>query len=294
MFDRLDRGIELLKASWAFLRKHRGLPVFPVLSPIAVLLLLASFVLPMGGMHTLAAQAQPTYHQKALFVLFYVSQCFVMFFFNAALIGAIMMQLDGETPTVSGGLRIAASKLGPIFAYSLIAAPVGLILHLLKERLDFVERLLVGLIGVSWTLATYLVVPVLVLRQRCGPIEAILESAELFKKTWGEGVMGATGIGLLFAIIFGAEVLCGIALVSFARSITDGAFLVVLLEIILVGVVGLTVLVQVTLSAIHHVALFRMPTASAPSRASMAMCWDRLSRRVDATKDGLAEAHRPV
>jgi hypothetical protein len=257
MFDRLERGIELLQASWAFLRKHRGLLVFPVLSSMAVLLLLASFVLPMGGMDTLAAQAEPTYNQKALFVLFYLSQCFVMFFFNAALIGAIMMQLDGETPTVSGGLRIAASKVGPIFVYSLIAATVGLILHLLRERLGFVERLVVGLIGVSWTLATYLVVPVLVFRQRCGPIEAILESAELFKKTWGEGVMGATGLGVVFAIIFLVEALCGIALISFARSVTDGAFLVVLLEIILVGVVALTVLVQVTLSGIYHVALFR-------------------------------------
>jgi hypothetical protein len=257
MFDRLERGIELLQASWAFLRKHRGLLVFPVLSSMAVLLLLASFVLPMGGMDTLAAQAEPTYNQKALFVLFYLCQCFVMFFFNAALIGAIMMQLDGETPTVSGGLRIAASKVGPIFVYSLIAATVGLILHLLRERLGFVERLVVGLIGVSWTLATYLVVPVLVFRQRCGPIEAILESAELFKKTWGEGLMGATGLGVVFAIIFLVEALCGIALISFARSVTDGAFLVVLLEIILVGVVALTVLVQVTLSGIYHVALFR-------------------------------------
>jgi hypothetical protein len=257
MFDRLERGIELLQASWAFLRKHRGLLVFPVLSSMAVLLLLASFVLPMGGMDTLAAQAEPTYNQKALFVLFDLCQCFVMFFFNAALIGAIMMQLDGETPTVSGGLRIAASKVGPIFVYSLIAATVGLILHLLRERLGFVERLVVGLIGVSWTLATYLVVPVLVFRQRCGPIEAILESAELFKKTWGEGLMGATGLGVVFAIIFLVEALCGIALISFARSVTDGAFLVVLLEIILVGVVALTVLVQVTLSGIYHVALFR-------------------------------------
>ena len=257
MFERLERSIELLEASWAFLGKHRGLLVFPVLSSIAVLLLLASFVLPMGGIQALAAQAVPTYPQKTLAFLFYLSQCFVMFFFNAALIGAIMMQLDGETPTVSGGLRIAASKVGPIFAYSLIAGTIGLFLHLLQERLGFVERLVVGLIGVSWTLATYLVVPVLVFRQQCGPIEAILESAELFKKTWGKGDLGAAGLGLVFVVVFVVEAVCGIALVSFARSITHGAFLVVLLEIIGIGVLVLTALVQVTLSGIYHVALFR-------------------------------------
>jgi hypothetical protein len=261
MFDKLDRSIELLKASGAFLLKHRGLLVFPLLSSIAVLLLLASFVLPMGGMHTLAAlsnhQAVLTYNQQTLAFLFYLSQYFVVFFFNAALIGAIMMQLDGETPTVSGSLRIAASKVGPIFAYSLIAATVGLILHLLRERLGFVGRLVVGLIGVSWTLATYLVVPVLVFRQQCGPIEAILESAQLFKKTWGEGAIGAAGLGLVFGIIFVVEALAGIALVSFARSVTHGAFLMVLLEIIGIGVVVLTALVQATLSGIYHVALFR-------------------------------------
>src|ERR1700683_847719 len=257
MFERLERSIELLAASWAFLGKHRGLLVVLVLSSLAVLLLLASFVLPMGGMQALAAHAVPTYHQKTLALLFYLSQCFVMFFFNAALIGAIMMQLDGETPPVSGGLRIAASKVGPIFAYSLIAGTVGPFLHLLQERLGFVERLVVGLVGVSWTLATYLVVPVLVFRQQCGPIEAILESAELFKKTWGEGVLGAAGLGLVFVVVFVVEAVCGIALVSFARSITHGAFLVVLLEIIGIGVLVLTALVQVTLSGIYHVALFR-------------------------------------
>jgi hypothetical protein len=260
MFERLERSIELLKASGAFLGQHRGLLVFPLLSLIALLLLMASFVLPMGGMHALAAlsdqQAVPSYHQKTLAALFYLSQYFVVFFFNAALIGAVMMHLDGETPTVGGGLRIAASKVGPIFAYALIAATVGLILHVLSERVGFVERLVLGLIGMSWTLATYLVVPVLVFRQQCGPIEAILESAELFKKTWGEGAIGEAGLGLAFAVVFAVEALCGVALFSFARSI-HSALLMAELEIIGIGVVVLTALVCATLSGIYHVALFR-------------------------------------
>ena len=261
MFDRLDRSIELLKASGAFLLKHRGLLVFPLLSSIAVLLLLASFVLPMGGMHTLAAlgdhETALSYNQRSLAFLFYLSQYFVVFFFNAALIGAVMMQLDREEPTVSGGLRIAASKLVPILAYSLIAATVGLILQTLRERLGFIGRLVVGLLGVSWTLATYLVVPVLVFRQQCGPIEAIMESAELFKKTWGESAIGQSGLGLVFGVIFVAELLCGFALVGFARSVAHSAFLMILLEVVGIGVVVLTALVQATLSGIYQVALFR-------------------------------------
>ena len=106
----------------------------------------------------------------------------MIFYFNAALVGAAMIRLEGGDPTVSDGLRIANSKLGAILGYAAIAATVGIVLRMIEERLGIVGRWVVGLLGVAFTLATFLVVPLLVSRN-IGPVDAVKESATLLKKT---------------------------------------------------------------------------------------------------------------
>jgi tetratricopeptide (TPR) repeat protein len=74
------------------------------------------------------------------------------------------------------------------------AATVGMVLRAISERAGFLGRLAVGLVGMAWTLATYLAVPVLVTKD-VGPLDAVKESAALFKRTWGEQVVGNFGMG---------------------------------------------------------------------------------------------------
>jgi hypothetical protein len=69
-----------------------------------------------------------------------------------------------------------------------------MIFRAIAERSGFVGRIVVGLVGMAWTLATYLAVPVLVTRD-VGPIDAVKESAQLFRQTWGEQVVGNFGMG---------------------------------------------------------------------------------------------------
>jgi hypothetical protein len=259
MYERLDRSFELLKASSAILLKDRALLVFPLISLLALALIVASFALPLGGIHALNAGSYgqiPIFRRCMTLFLFYLCQYSVIFFFNTALVGAVMMQLDGETPTVGDGLRIALSKVYPILGYAVIAATVGMILRVLQERLGFVGRLIVGFLGVGWTLATYLVVPVLAWRQ-CGPIEAITESAELFKRTWGESAIGEAGLGLAFTFILFGIIGCGAAVFGLAEHVLHSAFLMIVVEIVVIGAVVLTALVHATLSGIYKVALFR-------------------------------------
>src|SRR5690606_3590144 len=123
---------------------------------------------------------------------------------------AAMMRLDGCVPTVPDGLRIARSKWVQILGYAAIAATVGLLLRAIEERAGFVGRIVVGLIGVAWTVATFLTVPVLVARD-VGPVEAVKESATLLGRTWGENLIGNGGLGLvmflanvLVVLVFGA------------------------------------------------------------------------------------------
>src|ERR1035438_4492687 len=263
-FERLDRSFELLKASSAIFLKHRGLLVFPLISSLASVLVVASFAMPLGGMHALGALSG---HAEALqfaqymtAFLFYLSQYFVIFFFNTALVGAVMMQLDGETPTAGDGLRIAVSKIYPILGYAFIAATLGMVLHAIRERVGFVGQFIVGLLGVGWTLATYLVVPVLAWRE-CGPIEAITESAELFKRTWGESAIGEAGLGLAFTVILFGVIGCGAVLIGVAKHALHSAFLMIVMEMVVIAAVVLTALIHATLSGIYKVALFRYARA---------------------------------
>ena len=186
----------LVKASANVLRMDKELMVFPLLSGVATLLIMASFIAPvvaLGGFEILA-RADDTYLGYALGFLFYLIQYTVVFFFNSALVGAALIRLDGGDPTVSDGLAIASKRMGSILGYAVMAATVGMVLRAISERSGILGRIAMGLVGMAWTLATYMAVPVLVTKD-VGPIEAVKESAALFKRTWGEQVVGNFGMG---------------------------------------------------------------------------------------------------
>src|SRR5260221_4037780 len=67
---------------------------------------------------------------------------------------------------------------------------------MIEERVGWLGKFIVGVIGAAWGLATFFVIPVLVYEQ-LGPIEAVKQSAAMFKKTWGERLAGSFSFGLL-------------------------------------------------------------------------------------------------
>lgn len=257
MFERISRSWGLIKASADVLAKDKELLVFPLLSAVCTLLVAAAFVLPALGLGALDGLGKGGVSAGAyvLGFLFYLVQYFVIFFFNSALVGAAMIRLDGGDPTLRDGLRIAAGKALPILGYAAIAATVGLVLRAIQERSGFVGRLVAGVLGVAWTLASFLVVPVLVARD-IGPIDAVKESARLLKKTWGENLVGQGGVGLVFALVFIVLALVGAAAVVAAAS-TGNGMLVVLVSVLLVGALILAGLTQAALSGIYSAALYR-------------------------------------
>src|SRR5262245_22771845 len=204
MFQRLSNSWELVKASAAVLRADKELVVFPIVSAIGTLIVTATFALPLflagmfDSMYVDGKGFQPL--GMAVAFLFYLTQYFVIFFANTALVGAAMIRLQGGDPTVGDGFQIALRRIGPIFGYALISATVGMILRAIAERAGFIGRIVISLIGLAWNLATYLVVPILAVED-VGPIEAIKRSTALLKRTWGEQVVGNAGLGAVFGLI---------------------------------------------------------------------------------------------
>jgi hypothetical protein len=265
MFERLSRSWQLVKASAAVLKQDRKLLLFPLISTMATLAVLTSFVIPVLGWMALGGRGGSghPFASSTLYILgflFYLTQYFVIFFFNAALVAAAMIRLDGGTPTMADGLRHAASRWPAILGYAALAATLGLVLRGIAERFEFVGRIVVGLIGVGWTLATYLVVPVLVARD-IGPLDAVKESAALLRRTWGENLAGQAGLGSAFALLNFLLIALGVMLaISFA--VNGSAILTVLTLLLTLGALLLSFLVHGALSGIYAAALYRFATQS--------------------------------
>lgn len=256
MFDRIKRSFDLVRASARILRQDNRLLLFPAISAVAWLLVVAGFALPVFGLSAFDGLGAGGWYSAAF--LFYVLQYFVIFYFNTALVGAVMIRLDGGSPTLADGLRVANRRIGAILGYAVISATVGVILRAIQERLGFVGRLVIGLVGASWAVATFLVVPVIVTRDR-GPVDSIGESAALLKRTWGENIAGQAGLGAAFGLVYfglaGGSVLLAM-LVLFAAG-TVSPLLWVPFAAIVVLLLLACVLFQATLTGIYSAVLYR-------------------------------------
>jgi hypothetical protein len=262
MFERLSRSWSLVKASAAILRQDKALIVFPLISTAAVVVVMACFALPLFGLGALDKMSN---HNGAISTLayvvgflFYTVQYFVIFYFNTALVGAAMMRLEGQAPTVGDGMRIASSKFMSILGYALIAATVGMVLRIIQERVGFVGRIVVAILGAGWTIATFLVVPVLAARD-VGPIDAIKESASMLKDTWGENLIGRAGMSMAFGLILFGVILLGVFLVVVA-AMSHSIFLVGVVVVFVLLAIGILALVQAALHGIFSAALYRFAT----------------------------------
>jgi len=258
MFERLSNSWQLVKASAAVLRADKELIVFPIVSAVLSLLVVVTFVVPIvlsGIVESVASESRVPVVGWVLAFLFYVVQYFVIFFCNTALVGAALIRLRGGDPTVGDGFRIASSRFGVILGYALIAATVGMILRAISERSGFIGKLVVGLVGLAWNLATYLVVPVLA-AENVGPIEAVKRSSAYLRKTWGEQIAGNLGMGFAFGLIAFATIVLG-ALLFVLAAMAESVVLMILVGALVVLALVANALVSSALGGVYAAAVYR-------------------------------------
>lgn len=278
MLGKFSRSWALVKASAGVLRSDKELLLFPVISGMCALVVVASFVLPMSLLGGFSHGFTPALAAAAF--AFYFCQYSVIVFFNCALVAAATIRLDGGDPTLGDGLRAARARLPAIFGYAAIAATVGVLLQSLRNREgNVLVRLFGALLGAAWTLATFLVVPVLVSR-RIGPIDALKESVRLLKGTWGENAIGNVGIGAAFGLITFATVLAGVGLTVLAAQAWLGLAILVgglfAIAVLLLGVL------QSALGGVYSAVLYRYATTrQAPEGFQPAALEHAFARRGD-------------
>jgi len=260
MFTRISNSWQLVRASWTVLRADKELVIFPIVSGIAAIIVLITFAVPMflTGLFDamFAGEFGPArLASYAMVFLFYLVQYFVILFANTALVGAAMIRLEGGDPTVSDGFRIAWEHVGAVFGYAMISATVGLILRWLSER-GALGRIASSLIGMAWNLATFLVIPVLVV-ENVGPVEGVKRSGRMLKDTWGEQIAGNFSIGLIFFLLIMITIIAGAFVTIALASLTQSIVLIALSIIVFVAAVVILILLNSTLSGIYSAAVYR-------------------------------------
>jgi len=197
---------QMMGASWDVLKKDRELLLFPLFSCICCLLVMVSFAWPMVANDAWAppsgeevTQAQEIIYYLTLF-MFYFCNYFVIVFFNSAIVACAIVRMRGGDPTLATGFQAAMSRLPQIIGWALLSATFSVIIRIIENSNKKAGRFIAGLLGMAWTLMTFLVVPVLVVEKK-GPVDAFKESTKLLKKTWGEQLISGFGFGMVFFLL---------------------------------------------------------------------------------------------
>ena len=202
-FDRLSSGWTISMNSFSILKKNKQLIIFPILSGISLVLTAGVFILGMlaiAGWDVEYIKTDNRLLNYALLFGFYFVNYFIVVFFNMALIHCSKLYFDGEEVTVSKGLQFSISRIGVILSWAMFAATVGTILKIIQENTGTIGKIVTGLLGFVWGIATFFVVPVIAY-ENLGPVDAFKRSAELMKNKWGESLGATFSLGLVQMVV---------------------------------------------------------------------------------------------
>jgi hypothetical protein len=130
-------------------------------------------------------------------------------------------------------------------------------LRTISQRAGLIGQIVAGIIGFVWNVATFLVVPVLVV-EKLGPIAAIKRSGSLLLHTWGEQIVGNFGLGIVFGLLIFVVLIIGGLLAYLALQVSGYLALGVVIGMLVL--VGILALVGSALSGIFTASLYRYAT----------------------------------
>ena len=248
--SRIGNSLALARSSWAVLKADKELVLLPVISGIASLIVAASFILPI----IFAGFADRGGATIGLLLLMYFVLAYITIFFNAALISAANERLEGGDPTIGSAIRGAARRAGKILPWALLSAVVSVILRAIEERVGLVGKIVIAVVGMAWTVVTFLVLPIIVV-EGIGTGKALKKSGSLVRNTWGENLAGHIGLGIVgFLLILPSIALVAAGIASAGTGVGGVAIGLGVLWGIIVMVV-MAALTGIYQTALYHFAV---------------------------------------
>ena len=265
--DELNSSWGLVKASWRVLRRDGEILIFPLLSFISSALIFggALFLLNKTGalgyfkeifeskddsLHLM--EKIPLQFYGYLFI-FYLVNYFSITFFNVALISCTLIRMGGQDPSVLDGVVYSVKRIKYIFGWAVFESTVGVVLIFIQNRIKIAGRWIAYFLNFSWSLASYLAVPIFVAEEK-GPVETLKRSIELFRGSWGEQMVGRFIFGSIGAI-FGLLPMIGLLVFPFLAPKQCSEFFLHFLVFVITYGICMSILME-ALKGVFQAALY--------------------------------------
>lgn len=186
------------------IQQHPRLLIFPALSSAALIMVCLTFF---GGMAAawglnFDEWADRGIGKAAGYVFlfgFYLVSYFVIVFFNVGLVYSARQVFNGEEVSLGDAIRFSLGRVGTILSWAILAATVGTILKAIQENAGWLGKIVVGLVGIVWSIATFFVVPVLAFED-VSPFDAVKRSGQIMRQKWGESLAANFGFGIFLLV----------------------------------------------------------------------------------------------
>lgn len=195
-------GGTMLAAAWGLLRSNTTLMWLPVLSALATVVAVMLVVVP-GALLLVPTSGDTT--SGAAYVAMLLVSWLALFaatvvgvYFQVALLAAVFSYLDGRKVGVDEALGLANRRIGAILAWSALAATVGMLLRMLRER-GVLGAIASIVAAIGWAVASFFVVP-LIAAEGLSPTAALRRSTQLVRQTWGPSARATIRFGLVYLL----------------------------------------------------------------------------------------------
>ncbi len=194
-FSRLLVGLMLGRSSLSVVWRDKTLLFFPFTSFFLAFMILLQFYISVGQdkiqllLNTQVNAAGVQYLNWGWYVALAVAYFVIYFvatFFNSALIGATNMSMNGKDTQFRDGIGAAVRNVHWTLLWAAFSSTFGILLRLAdheRRASAFLRKRL----GVSWSLLTYFVLPVMSL-EGVGVLAAMARSNTIMSETWGENI----------------------------------------------------------------------------------------------------------
>jgi hypothetical protein len=258
---RFGRSWELAKASWGVIRSDWTLLRFPIISGVLATMvgLCAIVILYSAGLFDTTSTDDISIPSLIGLFLFYLVTYTIVIYCNVALVSSVIARFGGQPETGDTGWAAAQKRWRKIIGWAAISATVGVLLNILSSKGGRGTEILAAIGGAAWSLATFLIVPVLVVED-VGPVDALKRSASLLKRTWGEQIIGNAGIGLVTGLMVLVVAVIGGGIIWLA-VLTSNAVVIGIAVVPVVIALAIVLAVTSAMGTVYSAATYRYATS---------------------------------
>ena len=238
--SRLRTGVRLVAIGFRTAWEDPRLLAAPFLSGLATLAVVTIVWLVSGIGPSAFAEGEELGFAEWV-VLGVITYCAAVFAVLAEsfVVGAATLHFDRRDARADRVWTVVRPRLGALVRWAFIKATVSLVFQLLRQKLQQGQTrrggasMALGAAETAWATLTVLVVPV-ILYEGERPGAAIRRSMSLFRRTWGQTLVGGFGLGIALTVLTFAAILVivPLVLVNPGFGVAVGVILLVLIQLV--------------------------------------------------------------